>query len=227
MQLALQANRVGAELPRIEIVVRIPGRRPTRRRLEREAESQLLAPIAAADRYGVRLRAGPYLGVVERQVEPSAPGTNRHRPRPCKGLLTEPTGGATRRVLGPAGRWGRRLAGGGASRQAKQGGDAMDGRRRDGEPGRDVRQERIELGGVGAYLALPQVVRQAQPETRQQVRRERVVDRRRLPARVTRLLRLLEVVGQRARVDAQEPDLARGVLGRVAGRRLELGLEVL
>src|SRR2546430_13488960 len=71
------------------------------------------------------------------------------------------------------------------------------------------------------------VVRQAQPETRQQVRRERVIDRRRLPARVTRLLRLLEVVGQGARVDAQEPDLACGMLGRVARRRLELGLEVL
>src|SRR5207245_2388793 len=161
------------------------------------------------------------------QLAPTPPATKRHRPRPCKGLLTEPTGGASRRVLGPAGRWGRRLAGGGASRQAKQGGDAMDGRRRDGEPGRDVRQERIEPGGVGAYLALPQVVRQAQPETRQQIRRERVIDRRRLPARVTRLLRLLEVVGQGARVDAQEPDLACGMLGRVARRRLELGLEVL
>src|SRR5204863_7061133 len=149
VQIALEANGVGAELPCVEIVVRIPGRRPMRRRLEREGESQLLAPVAAPDRYRVRLRAGPYFGVVERQVEPSAPGTNRHRPRPCKGLLTEPTGGATRRVLGPAGRWGRRLAGGGASRQAKQGGDAMDGRWRDGEPGRDVRQERIEPGGVG------------------------------------------------------------------------------
>src|SRR3989441_6815037 len=70
-------------------------------------------------------------------------------------------------------------------------------------------------------------VRHAQAEPRQQVRRERVADRRGLPAGVTRLLRLLEIVGQRARVDTQDPDLARRLLASVARRRLELGLEVL
>jgi len=40
------------------------------------------------------------------------------------------------------------------STEAEQGADAADGRGRDGEPGRDVRQERIELGGVGADLTL-------------------------------------------------------------------------
>src|SRR5439155_25688263 len=79
---------------------------------------------------------------------------------------------------------------------------------------------------IGAHLTLPQVVRHAQPEAGEQLRRERIVERRRLPTRVTGLLRLLEVVRQRARVDAQEPELARR-MGRVARRRFELGLEVL
>src|SRR2546425_7744360 len=70
-------------------------------------------------------------------------------------------------------------------------------------------------------------MRHAQAEPRQQVRRERVADGRGLPAGVTRLLRLLEIVGQRARVDAQDPDLARRLLPGIARRRLELGLEVL
>src|SRR5882762_8785329 len=70
-------------------------------------------------------------------------------------------------------------------------------------------------------------MRHAQAEPRQQVRRERVADRRGLPAGVTRLFRLLEIVRQRARVDAQDPDLARRLLAGVARRRLELGLEVL
>jgi len=44
---------------------------------------------------------------------------------------------------------------------------------------------------------------------------------------VTRLFRLLEIIRQRARVDAQDPDLARRLLAGIARRRLELGLEVL
>src|SRR2546422_2506798 len=70
-------------------------------------------------------------------------------------------------------------------------------------------------------------MRHAQAEPRQQVRRERVADRRGLPAGVTRLLGLLEIVRQRARVDTQDPDLARRLLASIARRRLELGLEVL
>src|SRR2546422_3483495 len=70
-------------------------------------------------------------------------------------------------------------------------------------------------------------MRHAQAEPRQQVRRERVADRRGLPAGVTRLLGLLEIVRQRACVDTQDPDLARRLLASIARRRLELGLEVL
>src|SRR6266571_3033388 len=49
VQITLEANGVGAELPCVEIVVRIPRRRPICGRLEREAKSQLLAPRARAD----------------------------------------------------------------------------------------------------------------------------------------------------------------------------------
>src|SRR2546426_2003676 len=227
VQVALQANEVSAELPRVEIVVGVPGRRPMCRRLKRESESHLLTPRAAADESRVHLWAGPYSGVVERQVESLAPAA-RQRRRPRKLPLTEPGGDASRGALGSGGRWGGRgLAGAGAPPQTEQGGDAADRRRANGELGRDVRQERIELRRVGAHLTFPQVVRHGQPEAREQVRSERVADRSRLPARMTGLLRLLEVVGQRARVDAQEPNLPRRLLGRVARRWLELSLEVL
>src|SRR5439155_19122414 len=49
VQVALEMNGVGAELPRVEIVVRIPGRRPMRRWLERQLKPHLLTPGAAAD----------------------------------------------------------------------------------------------------------------------------------------------------------------------------------
>src|SRR5947199_6208860 len=153
-----------------------------------------------------RLWAVPDSGVVKRQVEPLTPATDRQRLRPHRaGSVSR-----VRRAFGSSGRrCGRGLARGGAPPQTEQGGDAVDRRRRDGELSRDVRQERIELRRVGTDLTLPQVVRYAQAEARKQVRGKPVVDRRILPAGVTRLLRLLEIVGQRARVDAQEPDLAR------------------
>ena len=58
------------------------------------------------------------------------------------------------------------------------------------------------------YLAPPQVVGQAQGELRQQIAQQRIGDRLRHPAGPTRLLGLLEVVADRAGVDAQHPDLA-------------------
>src|SRR5204863_6900201 len=69
VQIALEANGVSAELPCVEIVVRIPRLRSMRRRLEREAKSQLLAPRTRADESGIRLRARARPGVVDRQVE--------------------------------------------------------------------------------------------------------------------------------------------------------------
>src|SRR5947199_9167395 len=57
VQIALEANGVGAELPRVEIVVRIPRRRPMRGRLECESKSQLLAPRTGAAGSGIRRRA--------------------------------------------------------------------------------------------------------------------------------------------------------------------------
>src|SRR5438874_1231267 len=68
----------------------------------------------------------------------------------------------------------------------------------------------------------------AQLKTREQVRQEGVAERGRLPANAMRLLRLLEVVANRTRADAQQANLARFFFcGGVAGRGLELGLEVL
>src|SRR2546426_11397760 len=99
---------------------------------------------------------------------------------------------------------------------------------RSGERGSEIREERVELRRVDARLTAPQVVGQAQAESRQQVRGEGVVDRLGLPPGATGVLRLLEVVGERARVDAEQPELAGRALRRgVAGRRLELRLEVL
>src|SRR5690349_451340 len=57
---------------------------------------------------------------------------------------------------------------------------------------------------------------------------ERVRERLILPAGAVRLLRLLEVIADPAGADTQELDLARlSLAGGVAGRRLQLGLEVL
>src|SRR3989454_1345824 len=96
VQVALEANGVGPELPCVEVVVRVPGRRPMRRRLEREGESHLLTPSGGADRCRVRLWARPDLGVVERQVEPPAPGADGHPARPSNSGPIKRIGCATR-----------------------------------------------------------------------------------------------------------------------------------
>src|SRR6266571_4490795 len=111
VQIALEANGVGAELPCVEIVVRIPRRRPICGRLEREAKSQLLAPRARADESCIGLWAGARLGVIDRQVEPPAPAPDRYGSRPREALLTESTS-ATQGALGSRGRRGG--GGGGA-----------------------------------------------------------------------------------------------------------------
>src|SRR6266567_1555931 len=138
MQVALEVNGVRAELPRVEIVVRIPGRRPMRCRLERKSQPHLLAPRAAADKCRVRLWPRAALRVRDRQVEPPAPPADRYRPRPRKRRLTDATDGATYWALGSGGRRGGGRARGGALPQPEQGGDAADRRGGDGEPGRDV-----------------------------------------------------------------------------------------
>src|SRR5438132_10709133 len=185
-----------------------------------------LFPYTTLFRSRVRLWARPDLGVVERQVEPPAPSADGHPARPSNAGPIKRIRTANWLALGSSRRLGgRRLVG--LPPQTEQPGEAADRRRGDGERGGEVGQERIELRRVGPHLALPQVMRHAQPEARKQVGRERVGDRRRLPARVTGLLRLLEVVGQGGRVDAEEPNLARRALGRVTRGRLELGFEVL
>src|SRR5439155_25098271 len=139
----------GAELAGGEIVVRIPGRRPMRRRLEPKSKPHLLTPGAAAEGCRVRLGACPGLAVGNRQVEPLAPPADRHGPRSSKGRLTDATNATTQRALGSGGRrGGRRRARGGATSQAEQGGEAAARRWADGEPGRDVRQKGIELGSI-------------------------------------------------------------------------------
>ena len=69
---------------------------------------------------------------------------------------------------------------------------------------------------------------QPQAEIREQVRRERVPERLRLPSGLPRVLRLLEVVRDRVGVDAQQAQLAwRLLLARVVRWGAELSFEVL
>src|SRR5690349_9482496 len=104
----------------------------------------------------------------------------------------------------------------------------MNRRRRDGEIGRNAREERIELRRIEADLPLPQVVGDREAEPREEVRAETVAERLRLPASVTGLFRLLEIVLNRAGVDRQQPELpGRRLRGGVARGWLQLGFEVL
>src|SRR5206468_8199251 len=68
----------------------------------------LLAPSRGAERCRVRLWASPDLGVVERQVEPPAPGADGHPARPSNSGPIKGIGCATRLALGSSRRLGGR-----------------------------------------------------------------------------------------------------------------------
>src|ERR1041385_6703206 len=80
VQIPLQLNHVHPELAGVEIVARVPVRRPWCRGLKREAQRHLLAPARAGHRgespecrrvNGLGARPGPR--VAHRQVEPRSP----------------------------------------------------------------------------------------------------------------------------------------------------------
>src|SRR3989442_6748724 len=87
----------------------------------------------------VRLWARPGLGVVERQVEPPAPGADGHAARPSNAGPIQRIGTATWLALGSRRRLGgRRLVGRRLPPQTEQPGEAADRRRRDGACGGEV-----------------------------------------------------------------------------------------
>src|SRR6266545_2799816 len=79
-----------------------------------------------------------------------------------------------------------------------------DGERRQGNTG----QERSEPRRVRADGADPQVVREGDRESADEIGADRVRERRGLPSDAVLLLRLLEVVADAAGVDAEQADLA-------------------
>src|SRR5882672_8042612 len=63
VQVPLEPNEVGAELPGVEIVIGRPGGRAMRRRVNREFETDNVPPTESADETRVDLGAGPCNGV--------------------------------------------------------------------------------------------------------------------------------------------------------------------
>src|SRR3989475_329948 len=237
MQVAVQGDHVLAELAGVEVVRRRPPRGPVRGRAERQVEAHRLAPSRpphegnrGRERVGPRARARQRKGDGEVESLARARSPDRDGTRADEALLPEGAALSGRVDSRRPGRGGGRGPGGSpaAGSESEQAPDPGDRRRRDGERRGEICEERVELRRVDARLTAPQVVGQAQAESRQQVRGEGVVDRLGLPPGATGVLRLLEVVGERARVDAEQPELAGRALRRgVAGRRLELRLEVL
>src|SRR2546422_3736862 len=119
-----------------------------------EGETDVVTPTERAPETRVDLGAGPCKGVKERQVE-SLAAAQRPAPRPRQLLLAEPGLGATRWALRPRGRRRSRGLAARPARQTQQRGDAVYRGRGDGELGGEVRQEGIELRGVGTHLTFP------------------------------------------------------------------------
>src|SRR5438270_6146702 len=230
VQVTLQLNRVRAELFGVDVVRRLPRGRPVWRGAERQAERQLLAASLARaqvpERVGLRADAGA--GVLYGQREPLAPG----HPGPGEGgdreaaLTQRAARGLTRGLLDS----GRRRGGGRrcpAVAQAQQTSDPSDRGRCDRERRSDTREEGREPRRITPHIAPPEVVREGKVEPREQVGDEGIPQCLRGPAGAVGLFGLLEVVADRRRVDAQQPDLARLAPRGVAGWRLELRFEVL
>ena len=229
MQVALQPDRVLAELARVQVVGRVPRCRPLRRGTEGEVDLERLpAPLRREGR-GQRVPPGARAVGRKRHAEVESPSRPAHgdRAQSSKGVSADPRP----RWLETARRcfrsgW-RRRSPAPAPVDPQQARDPAQRRRRDREPRRDARQERREFRRVGAHGSVPQVMCRRETKPRQEIGSERVAERLSRPPGPSRVLRLLEVVGDGAGVDAQQPELARLVSRRVAGRRLELRLEVL
>ncbi len=157
-----------------------PERRPRAGELVVEVRAE--APAGAAER---RLRAA------EEGPGPGTPAGLGHVGR--------------RHLVAPAGA----QAVGRLSAQSEDRPDRPEGISRYGEARAHALEEGVELGGVHSNLPAPEVVREIEAEPGQQVAQHGVGDRLGGPTGQAGLLGLLEVVGDPAGVEAEQPDLPR------------------
>src|SRR5690606_24061445 len=120
---------------------------------------------------------------------------------PSEGVVAAPH---LRRRLAPSGP--RRRVAAAESEQPSNPGEGPLG---NGEARAYALKKRLEVRGVAPLVAPEQVVGEAQVERRQQVAEQVVSDAAGYPAAAPLLLRLLEVIDERTRADAEQPELRR------------------